>query len=66
LDCGDAVGNNIIVRQNGEYLMLCEVQAIGVSSPELEFISATQKTTGWEGAAERAIDGDTNGLYSHK
>lgn len=33
VDCGGAVGNNIIVRQNGEYLTLCEVQAIGVSSP---------------------------------
>jgi len=33
VDCGGAIGDYIKVTQNGDYLTLCEVQAIGVSSP---------------------------------
>ena len=47
-------------------LTLCEVEAFGMGIRELTFTAATQGSTSSNGAASRAIDGNTSGTYSHK
>ncbi|KAL5254989.1 hypothetical protein ACHWQZ_G014437 [Mnemiopsis leidyi] len=60
-------GNFVKVRTPRQYLTLCEVEVIGYEDDDLENIAAngraTQDSTGWNGKADRAIDGNEAGDY---
>lgn len=75
VDCGNAVGNNVqIVKNEYGYLSFCEVLALGTFEKavvkEVNLLSdgnvrVSQRTTGWGGVAQRAVDGRTDGNYEH-
>ncbi|XP_063693608.1 uncharacterized protein LOC134825361 [Bolinopsis microptera] len=68
VSCFGTAGNTVKVAQDDEFLALCEVEVLGKPSVKRgQFINvagdgkATQSSTGWNGVAGMAIDGDTNG-----
>jgi len=70
IDCEGRVGSEVMVTLAGDYLTLCEVQVIGSPSEEVgAYINvaengvASQSSTGWNGVADRAIDGNADSNY---
>jgi len=72
LKCDRVKANGVRVTVNSpnkttEYLIVGEIKVIGhvehVQQLHLDPASAKQNSEGWEGAAARAIDGNTNGYY---
>ncbi|MEL7530721.1 MAG: discoidin domain-containing protein [Bacteroidota bacterium] len=65
-----ASGRYIMLYQPGtnKILSIAELQAFGELAPVLENLAlqkaATQSSMGWGGLAERAVDGNTSGIYS--
>ena len=60
------------IEQNYNYLTLCEVNIFGEPSDETPLVNlasgkglpTSQTSVGWSGAASRAVDGKSNGVWS--
>ncbi|KAJ8252207.1 hypothetical protein COCON_G00215190 [Conger conger] len=64
---------NVFLPGNDKYLTLCEVEVNGSAIPNVHTLhnaatrgKATQSSTGWDGGAEKAIDGNRSPFYDDK
>ena len=73
VDCGSPIVGEIVkVSLNGNYLTLCEVEILGTDSNDADGVNllsstgvtVSQSSTGWNGVASRAVDGNSNGIYN--
>ena len=71
INCNGVEASTVRVTLDKEYLSLAEVQVFGGAQTvsNLNLLSwrqkATQSSTGWNGHASRAVDGDPSGRYGH-
>ena len=71
INCGGALADTVRITLDNEYLSLAEVQVFGGAQTlkNLNLLSWRQKTsqssTGWNGHASRAVDGDASGKYGY-
>jgi hypothetical protein len=66
----DTVGRYVRIQlADTDYLSLAEVKvfgyAVSLGSNVAEGKSATQSSTGWGGSADKAVDGNTDGIYTN-
>jgi len=66
----DATGRYVRIQlADTNYLSLAEVkvfgQAVSLGSNVAQGKSATQSSTGWSGTADKAVDGNTDGVYAN-
>eukprot|EP00116_Pleurobrachia_bachei_P000230 sb/3460492/ len=72
VECNGAVAGSVRIEQNYNYLTLCEVKVIGEPTDEAPLVNlasgrglpTSQTSVGWSGAATRAVDGRSNGIWS--
>jgi len=65
----DAVGRYVRIQlANADYLSLAEVkvfgEAVSLGSNVAQGKTANQSSTGWGGSADKAVDGNTDGIYA--
>ena len=67
-----AIGDTVKIAIKGGYLSLAEVKVFGSAVKDQEWTDvargdkATQSSTGWNGPASRAVDGNTDGRYGKR
>jgi len=72
VECNESPADYLVVEGQTDHLTICELKAFGyaVSSPApppedlLKITGATQSSEGWNGHANRAVDGNTSGDYN--
>lgn len=71
INCNGIVASTVRLTKNNDYLSLAEVEVFGGAQTveDLNLLSWRQKTsqssTGWNGRASRAVDGDASGRWGY-